>query len=249
MAVDDSRVIWNVIGEPPESPWGYAQRNGISEDEVPQSVYKAWRTWNTKEQALVEKAAESMSGQSADEILTSLGYRNEPDRGKSMFARYNSGEKANVLETIAGDAFQKAVSAGHMTWDPARQKYINAGLGTAANPSQIWSKEGRLEQGQSSGWGNMLTGKPIYTGAPAPSSGFGGGSGMNPNAVPTTPQMPTQTGPQRGQAGYRPNLKTDPNNQNYGSWGSAYNRQLRQGSAATRSNTSQYLSGMGNTGY
>lgn len=248
MAVDDPRVIWNIIGEPPESPWGYAARTGISEDEVPHSVKQAWRTWNTREQALVEKAAESMSGQSADEILGSLGYRDAADQGKSMFARYKSGEKANVLETIAGDAFQKAVGAGHMTWDPARQKYINVGLGTNENPSQIWSKEGRLEQGQSSGWGNMLTGKPIYTGAPA--KGFGGtataAGGMN---VPVTPQTPAQTGPQRGQAGYRPLLRTDPNNQNFGSWGSAYNRQLKQGSAASRSNTSQYLSGMGNTGY
>jgi len=225
--IDDSRVIWNIIGEPPESPWGYQARTG---EEAPQEVYKAWRTWNTREQALVEKAAESMSGQSADEILGSLGYRNEADQGKSMFSRYKSGEKANVLETIAGDAFQKAVGAGHITWNPATNRYENLGLSTDPNnPDQVWDERGRIQQGRPTGWGNMLTGAAPM----AQPKAYNPSWGQAPTGNAQAQTQSVASGPQRGQAGYRPNLRTDPNNTNFGSWGSAYGRGLRQGSAAS----------------
>lgn len=242
MAVDDPRVIWNIIGEPPESPWAYESRTG---QEAPHSVYQAWRTWNTKEQALVEKAAESMSGQSTDEILQSLGYRNEPDRGKSMFARYNSGEKSNVLTNIASDAFNLAVSRGHMTWNPATGQYENIG-GQGGN--QYWDAKGRQVSGPSSGWGNMLVGRPTVDSVVAQrqmNPTWNTGGNMPGQATPAQP-----TGPKRGDAGYRPLLRTDPNNSNFGSWGAAYGRQQQIGSAARRpqnTNTFQYQpTGMGN---
>ncbi len=238
--VDDSRVIWNVIGEPPESPWGYQARTG---EEAPQSVYAAWRKWNTQEQALVEKAAESMSGQSADEILTSLGYRNEPDAGKSMFARYKSGEKANVLENIAGDAFKTAVGRGHITWNPATNRYENLGLSTDPNrPDQIWDEKGRAVSGTQYGWGNAIAGKGMINKPVSSGSWNTMGTAPNPNA---TAAASASQGPQRGQAGYRPNLRTDANNANYGSWGSAYGRQLRQGSSAQKPTNSWQYNSMG----
>lgn len=180
----DERVIWNEIGPPPESPWGYASRMGISEDEVPQEVKHAWRTWNTKEQELVEKAAQQASGQSAEEILTSLGYKNEADKGKSMFARYQAGEKKGVLENIAGDAFQKFTRSGGAEWDPARKMWINPGTGTWENPSEMWDEKGRKVAGQgykNTGvlrrWGGGA-GKKGAANYPQP-GGAGGGGGFS----------------------------------------------------------------------
>lgn len=258
MPIDDDRVIWNAIGEPPESPWGYAARNGISESEVPHEVFKAWRTWNQQEQALVEKAAEHSSGQSTDEILTSLGYKDEGDKGKSMFARYRSGEKAGVLENIAQDAWGRTVAAGHATWDPTRNAYVNIGTGTAENPSQVWDERGRVISG--AGYKGTGTLRPIATAAlrstglvgrnwsPNASfgnTGFGGMGGYGPTTQPGMRQNPTipqqPTGPKRGDAGYRPMLRSDPNNVNYGAWGSAFNRPVRTGSARkTPTNTFGY---------
>lgn len=262
MPIDDERVIWNAIGEPPESPWGYAQRNGISESEVPHEVFKAWRTWNQKEQALVEKAAEHSSGQSTDEILTSLGYKDEGDKGKSMFARYRSGEKAGALENIAQDAWGRTIASGHATWDPTRNAYVNQGLSTDG-PSQIWDEKGRLISG--TGYKGTGTLRPVATavmrGLGVPKN-FSPNTGMRQTPInmggfgPTTPtlnyrQQPvTPTGPKRGDAGYRPMLKTDPNNFNYGAWGSTYNKPMRIGSEAVRkTNTFGYQPASGVGGY
>lgn len=261
--VGDSRVIWNAIGEPPESPWGYAQRNGISESEVPHEVFKAWRQWNQQEQALVEKAAEHSSGMSTDEILETLGYKDEGDKGKSMFARYRSGEKAGALENIAQDAFKLTVQRGHAVWDPATGTYINPDPNNPDRVLQRWDSNGKPIEGI--GYKGTGTLRPIATavmrglGVPknfSPNAGFNrgvgggntsfGGGGINTIA----PQQPT--GSKRGDAGYRPMLKTDTNNFNYGAWGGLYNKPRKIGSEAIRktpTNTFGYQPASGMGGY
>lgn len=204
----DPRIIWQEIGEPPESPWAYANRTGIDEAEVPQEVKQAWRTWNQKEQEFVERYAERSGESDPNKILEQLGYKNEADKGRSMFARYGGGgEKKGVLEAKSKDAFQLAVHRGHFTFDQKTGKYYNVGRGDPNDPKTWqWVDEGGKainppmggsSQGFGTGWsyGNSQSmfgggvGNPQYGGVSNPygqtaHAATGGRMGTPPGHLP-----------------------------------------------------------------
>src|SRR5688500_6310141 len=104
------------IEAPPISPQQWSAEHGG--EEAPWEVLKKWRGWADRENDWIYKNSEKMSGLSTDDMLKNMGYEDEPDKGKSVYARFRAGGGAHggQLENVARDAFDLAVSRGHMTW-------------------------------------------------------------------------------------------------------------------------------------
>lgn len=122
--------IVSQIGAPPTDPkhYGPYQNGEISWEEIPQEIKDRWREWNRQEEDLVVRGLEKGNS------LEDLGYKNAPDQGKSMFARFGQGGLFSEYGANVDPGWVYDWASGRKYNKGTSDKYANGELGTRWEP-------------------------------------------------------------------------------------------------------------------